>query len=64
MFTTVSRQVGVGGTVRFQVHRAVTGRYVLIWLTRLPPQTAGSAGTYEAVIFNVTVRGVVSPHGG
>jgi len=37
---------------------------VLIWFTRLPPQTAGSAGTYEAAIFNVTVRGVVSPHGG
>jgi hypothetical protein len=63
-FTTVSRRAGVGGTVRFQVHRAVTGRYVLIWFTRLPPQTAGSAGTYEAEIFNVTVRGVVSSHGG
>jgi len=64
MFTTVSRRAGVGGTVRFPEHSAVTGRYVLIWLTRLPPQTAGSAGTYEAEILNVTVRGVVSPHGG
>jgi serine/threonine protein kinase len=64
MFTTVSSQAGVGGTVTFREHSAVTGRYVLIWLTQLPPQTAGSTGSYEAEIFNVTVRGVVSPHSG
>ncbi len=64
MFTTVSSKAGVGGTVTFGVHSALTGRYVLIWFTRLPPQTAGSAGTYEAEIFSVTVRGAVSPRGG
>jgi serine/threonine protein kinase len=64
MFTTVSSRAGVGGTVTFREHSAVTGRYVLIWFTQLPPQTAGSTGSYEAEIFNVTVRGVVSPHSG
>jgi hypothetical protein len=64
MFTTVSSQAGVGGTVTFREHSAVTGRYVLIWFTQLPPHTAGSTGSYEAEIFNVTARGVVSPHSG
>lgn len=63
-FTTVSRQSGVGGTVTFREYSAITGRYVLIWFTRLPPRTAGSTGSYEAEIFNVTVRGVVSPRSG
>jgi hypothetical protein len=63
-FTTVSSQGGVGGTVTFRGHSAVTGRYLLIWFTQLPPQTAGSASSYEAEIFNVTVRGAVSPPGG
>ena len=55
---------GGGGGFISSILVAILGAVVLIWLTRLPPQTAGSAGTYEAEILNVTVRGVVSPHGG
>ena len=33
-----------------------TGRYVLIWITRLPPLT-GTADEYEAQIYNVVVHG-------
>ena len=58
------QQGRVGGTVTFGVHSALTGRYVLIWFTRLPPQTAGSAGTYEAEIFSVTVRAQFHPAAG
>jgi hypothetical protein len=58
-FTTVSRQAGLSGTVTFRGRGAASGRYLLIWFTRLPPQTAGSTGTYEAEISDVTVRGTV-----
>jgi hypothetical protein len=56
-FTTVARATGAGGTHTFTVHSPATGRYVLIWFTKLPPQTAGSANRFEASVSNVTVRG-------
>jgi hypothetical protein len=33
-----------------------TGRYVLLWITYLPPLT-GSPGEYEAQIYNVVLHG-------
>ena len=56
-FTTVARKRDVSGTVRFSARPAAESRFVLIWFTRLPPQTAGSTGLFEAEIANVTVRG-------
>ena len=53
-FTTVARAHGIGGTHTFRAIRPVTGRYVLIWFTKLPP--AGS-GRFAAEIFNIVVRG-------
>jgi hypothetical protein len=40
----------------FDVTKQVTGRYVLIWITDLPP-LATNPGKYEALIYNVTVHG-------
>jgi len=56
-FTTVSRKGGAGGTVHFTARTAAKGRFVLIWFTRLPPQTPGSASLFQAEVFNVTVHG-------
>jgi hypothetical protein len=56
-FTTVARGTGIGGTHTFTAQGTATGRYVLIWLTKLPPKTAGSTSRYEADIYNVVVRG-------
>jgi hypothetical protein len=56
-FTTVARRRDVSGTVRFSARPAAESRFVLIWFTRLPPQTAGSTGLFKAEIANVTVRG-------
>jgi putative peptide zinc metalloprotease protein len=53
-FTTVAKADGVGGTRTLTAARAVRGRYVLIWFTKLPP--AGS-GRFAAKIFNVIIRG-------
>jgi hypothetical protein len=56
-FTTVASGTNLGGTHTFAVHSSATGRYVLIWFTKLPPQSAGSTDRFEAKIYNVIVRG-------
>jgi hypothetical protein len=56
-FTTVARRGNLGGQQTFTVTSKAAGRFVLIWFTKLPPKTAGSAHRFEAEIFNVIVRG-------
>jgi hypothetical protein len=56
-FTTVARGVNLAGSHTFGVRGTATGRYLLIWFTKLPPKSASSAGQYEAQVFNVVVRG-------
>jgi serine/threonine protein kinase len=55
-FTEVASSTSAHGSMTFDVTSNATGRYVLIWITRLPP-LAGSANEYEAQIYNVVVRG-------
>jgi hypothetical protein len=55
-FTEVASSTSAHGSTTFDVSSSTTGRYVLIWITRLAPLT-GSAGEYEAQIYNVTVHG-------
>ncbi len=43
-----------GGTVQFQLGAPVHVRYVLIWFTKLPPDTAG---TYQASVYKIIVQG-------
>ena len=46
--------VGPGGIVRMTMARpATTGRYVLVWFTRLPP---GPGGTYQADVHGIGVK--------
>ena len=56
-FKTVASATNVAGTHTFAVHSSATGRYVLIWFTKLPPQSPGSSNRFEAKIYNVAVRG-------
>jgi hypothetical protein len=44
------------GPVTFQASGAAKGRYVLIWFTKLPP-LQGSNNQFEALVYNVLVRG-------
>lgn len=55
-FTTVAKATGIGGTYTFRTTSSATGRYVLIWFTKLPP-LAGSSSKFEAQIYNIVVRG-------
>ncbi len=53
-FTTVAAADGIGGTYRFTTDSRARGRYVLIWLTKLP---ADGQGRYAEQIYNVIIRG-------
>jgi hypothetical protein len=44
---------GPGGIVRMTTARPATGRYVLVWFTRLPP---GPGGTYQADVHGIGVK--------
>jgi NedA-like, galactose-binding domain len=56
-FTTVARATSVSGTYTFTVHSHATGRYVLVWFTKLPPQSASAQNRFEAKIYNIVIRG-------
>jgi hypothetical protein len=52
--STAASVLGVGGTVRLPLSAPASARYVLIWFTRLPPN---SQGTYQVSVYNATVDG-------
>jgi len=55
-FTKVASSTTAHGSTTFDVSGNTTGRYVLIWMTRLPP-LAGTGNQYQAQIYNVVVHG-------
>jgi hypothetical protein len=55
---TAASAADVGGTVRLPVTSAVSGRYVLVWFTKLPPN--GQPGQYQVAVYSVTVTGTAS----
>ena len=62
-FTKVASASNISGDYKFSVSSAATGRYVLVWLTGLPPALPSSdapAGTYQGLIYEVTVRGTAT----
>ena len=62
-FTVLQSSDAGQGNTTFNVTSNATGRYVLIWLTYLPPLT-GSANQYQAQIYNVVVRGSAASQSG
>jgi serine/threonine protein kinase len=62
-FTEVASSTTAHGTTTFNVSSTTTGRYVLIWLTRLPP-LAGTGNQYQAQIYNVVVHGSAASQSG
>jgi Helix-turn-helix domain len=50
----VAHAADTGGVVRLQLTRPAHGRYVLIWFTKLPPD---SAGTFRANVYHVSLKG-------
>ncbi|MGH3185608.1 MAG: hypothetical protein ACRDOE_27400, partial [Streptosporangiaceae bacterium] len=62
-FTALQSSAKAAGSTTFNVTKQAAGRYVLIWITNLPP-LAGSQGEYEAMIYNVIVRGFATTRSG
>ena len=62
-FTPVQSSSAAHGSTTFDVTKQVTGRYLLIWITDLPP-LAGNPGKYETLIYNVTVHGFAAGQSG
>jgi serine/threonine protein kinase len=54
--TKVASAESPTGKYPFQITSQVTGRYLVIWFTKLPPMP-DSSGKYEAQVFNVTIKG-------
>lgn len=52
--STAASASGVGGTVHLPLSGSAHGRYVLIWFTKLPPN---SDGQYQVTVYNATVNG-------
>jgi hypothetical protein len=55
-FTTLGKSANAAGSVTFSGHGTISGEFVLIWFTKLAPQSDQS-GHYQADVFNVVVRG-------
>ena len=62
-FTGLQSSDAAQGSTTFNVTKNTTGRYVLIWLTYLPPRP-GYPNQYQALIYNVTVHGSVASQSG
>jgi hypothetical protein len=52
-FTTLGRSSNAFGPVTITGHAPVSGQFILIWFTKLAPQS----GEYQSDVFNVAVRG-------
>lgn len=52
--SVVSSATDAGGAVDLPLKEPVQARYVVLWFTQLPPD---SAGTYQAFVHSVTVQG-------
>jgi len=50
----VARATAAGGVVTMRPARPAKARYLLLWFTRLPPD---SSGTFEAIIYDVRLHG-------
>ena len=50
----VATSAGAGGTVQLSLASPAHARYLLIWFTKLPQD---NAGTYQASVYRITVRG-------
>jgi len=55
-FTKVAPSAPASGNHVFTTNSSATGRYVLIWITSLPPMQ-GASGKYQALIYNIVVHG-------
>lgn len=57
LWTPLAATSSTRDVIELRAPRPVTGRYVLVWLTRLPPAAEAGPGIYQGGIKGVTVSG-------
>ena len=57
LWTPLAATSSTKDVIDLRAPRPVTGRYVLIWLTRLPPAVDAGTGVYQGGIKSVVVSG-------
>jgi serine/threonine protein kinase len=62
-FTPLQASTTAAGSTTFTMTKQATGRYVLIWITQLPPLT-GNPGHWETMIYDVVVHGFTASRSG
>lgn len=62
-FTTVATSTKGDGVTTVPISSTATGRYVLIWLTNLPP-LASSSSKFEAFVSQITLHGTAARSSG
>ena len=62
-FTELQSSTTAKAATTFNITKNTTGRYVLIWITDLPPE-AGYSNQYQALIYNIVVRGPAAAQSG
>jgi serine/threonine protein kinase len=62
-FTVLQSSTTAKAATTFDITKNTTGRYVLVWITSLPPE-AGTSNHYQALIYNIVVRGPAAAQSG
>ena len=57
LWTPLATAAGANKRIKVRAPRPVTGRYVLIWFTRVPPSEDINAGVYQGGVRSVVVSG-------
>ena len=57
LWTPLASAVGAKERLTVRAPRPVTGRYVLIWFTQVPPAEELGTGIYQGGVRRVEVRG-------
>ncbi len=57
LWTPLASAAGAGDTIDLRAPRPVTGRYVLVWFTRVPPSENQGAGVYQGGVRAAAVSG-------
>jgi len=67
-YTKVASATNVSGAHTYTITSPVQGQYVVVWLTSLPPAdsslTGAPSGSYQALLYEVTVRGTPATSAG
>jgi hypothetical protein len=57
LWTPLASAAGAGDTIDLRAPRPVTGRYVLVWFTRVPPSESQAPGVYQGGVRAAAVSG-------